>query len=64
MAGNRTLLLSFDGANVSAVPVRVLPGRAHAAACEAEGAGVVQATAGAPATFTVVARDAYGNEMR
>ncbi|KIZ07366.1 hypothetical protein MNEG_0592 [Monoraphidium neglectum] len=52
-----------DGAHVadSPYPLRVLPGPPCAARCTAEGAGRRAAAAGERATFSVVARDAFGN---
>ncbi|KAI8475786.1 MAG: hypothetical protein J3K34DRAFT_456142 [Monoraphidium minutum] len=55
-----------DGAHVadSPYPLLVLPGAPAPARCTADGAGSRAAAAGAPAAFSVAARDAFGNACR
>lgn len=64
-SGAFQLLLRYGGALVTAAPlaVAVAPARPGGTHSTAAGLGVVEATAGAPATFTVTARDRFGNEM-
>ena len=63
VAGTYTLDASLHGAPVADSPyaVHVFPSHTAPAHCAADGAGLVEATAGAPASLLITPRDAFGN---